>query len=184
LLQPVRIEGSGRRGGVAPGPGRVERALGAERQRHRQTPRPRNDRRRLPVPASSNRAREGLRRRRARFGPPPAVEEGSTSLHEETQGRSRGPRRPGAGQGGITTPRRGDSALLDNGGRPDPRTRWRRGIAFTTDTRDGGERDEGIRSVEEVLVRDAGAAQPAPVPAPTSSRNSGASVGSLVNGRS
>src|SRR5262249_17764709 len=56
-----------------------------------------------------------------------------------------GPRRVGAGEDDLTSPRRGDSALLGDGGRPDPRTRGRRGIAFSTDTRDGGERAQECR---------------------------------------
>src|SRR5262249_42733624 len=90
-------------------------------------------------------ARQGVRRRSPRLRPPSAVEEGPGSLREKTRGGSRGPRRPGSGEGGITTPRRGDAALLGNGGRADPRTRGRRGIAFTTDTRDGGERAQECR---------------------------------------
>src|SRR5262249_25520497 len=107
LLQPVRIEGGSRRGGLASGPRRVERAMGAGRQRNRQTPRPRENHRRLPVAAPSKLARKRLRRRSARLGPPPAVEEGPGSLHEETRGGSRGARWLGTGEGGITSPRLG-----------------------------------------------------------------------------
>src|SRR5262249_170331 len=99
----------------------------------------------LPCAAATKCAGEGLRRRSARLGPPSAVEEGPGTLHEETRRGSRGPRRVGAGEDDLTSPRRGDSALLGDGGRPDPRTRGRRGSAFSTDTRDGGERAEECR---------------------------------------
>jgi len=45
----------------------------------------------------------------------------------------------------IALPRRGDSALLDNGGRRDSLARGRRRLALTPDPRDGGEGAEEPR---------------------------------------